>query len=68
MGYDRHITRGLNWAEHDGEPITLREWLDVVQSDPELWLDLPNGQYFAVWHPSGKVGESSQVKRRGHRP
>ena len=39
MGYDVHITRAAHWSESESAPITLDEWLAVVNSDPEMRLD-----------------------------
>jgi hypothetical protein len=51
MGYDLHITRRTNWS-HNGDDISLEEWLEIIKNDPELKLDTANGPYFALW--SGK--------------
>jgi hypothetical protein len=54
MGYDLHITRAANWSENEEAPITLDEWLVLVDADPELSLTPANGPYFADWRgPSG---------------
>ena len=39
MGYDVHITRASDWTESESAPITLDEWLTVVQTDPDMRLD-----------------------------
>lgn len=49
MGYDLHITRATLWIDSDAAPITLEEWLEYLDSDPEMRLDgfaeahLPDG-------------------------
>ena len=50
MGYDIHITRQENWYDDDKSlQITLGEWKEYVDSDPEMRLDnfaeasLPDG-------------------------
>ena len=49
MGYDFHITRASRWTESDRHPITVDEWLTVVDGDPELQIDPDNGPPFALW-------------------
>jgi len=39
MGYDIHITRGASHHDSESAPITLDEWLGLVNSDPEMRLD-----------------------------
>ncbi|MFZ5986521.1 MAG: hypothetical protein ACOYWZ_05255 [Bacillota bacterium] len=36
MGYDIHIIRAENTWEAENNPITVEEWLHVVDSDPEM--------------------------------
>jgi hypothetical protein len=48
MGYDLRITR-KDWESGAGDDITLAEWLDIVEADPNLTLYLPNGEGFALW-------------------
>ena len=40
MGYDLHITRRQHWSddEEPAEDITLKEWLDYIDSDPDIEL------------------------------
>ena len=40
MGYDLHITRKEHWAEETrpGIDISLKEWLDYIEFDPQLQL------------------------------
>lgn len=45
MGYDLRITRALDWRDNQGSEISPREWLEIVESDPELLPDNPNGPY-----------------------
>ena len=62
MGYDVHITRKPEWSEETGPVITLAEWLDYIQKDPEMRLEdaaepltpeaentQTSDQVFAVW-------------------
>jgi hypothetical protein len=53
MGYELHITRADEWSQNEGREITAEEWLEVVRRDPEFALDERNGEYFAVWTPTG---------------
>ena len=39
MGYELHITRKAFWSDQEGETITLDEWIEYVNSDPEMRLD-----------------------------
>lgn len=39
MGYDVHITRADDWTESASVPISLEDWLAVVDRDPELRLE-----------------------------
>src|SRR4051794_18314618 len=39
MGYDLHITRASHWTESESTPITLKEWMEYVGSDPEMRLE-----------------------------
>jgi hypothetical protein len=39
MGYDVHITRAAAWAESESLPISIKEWLEYVERDPEMRLD-----------------------------
>ena len=49
MGYELHITRAENWADNDDCPISLEEWLALVEADPELTIDPANGSPTALW-------------------
>ena len=49
MGVEFHITRAACWAENELRAISSDEWLAYVASDPELELDLANGEHFARW-------------------
>jgi hypothetical protein len=55
MGYDLHITRAEDWPQSEQNPITLEEWLAVVEEDPELapWDAYPNS-HFALWSGDSK--------------
>jgi hypothetical protein len=54
MGYDLHITRAEEWAESESAPITLAEWKELVDADPEMKLTgfaetlLPDGQTLSL--------------------
>lgn len=40
MGYELHITRKENWLDEDPElDISMKEWTDLVNNDPEMRLD-----------------------------
>lgn len=39
MGYDIHITRADDWTDSPSVPISLEEWIAVVDGDPELRLE-----------------------------
>jgi hypothetical protein len=39
MGYDVHITRANEWFNSASTPITLEEWLTLVERDPEMRHD-----------------------------
>lgn len=39
MGYEVHITRADDWTDSPSVPISLEEWLAVVDGDPELRLE-----------------------------
>ena len=54
MGYDLHITRADDWSENDGQKITAEEWIEIINEDPELLPDPPNGVYSVLW--KGKSG------------
>ena len=45
MGYDLHITRRQNWYS-EGAQITEAEWLDYIETDPELTKVPENGPHF----------------------
>jgi hypothetical protein len=38
MGYDVHITRASHWTESESIPISVSEWLEYVERDPEMVL------------------------------
>jgi hypothetical protein len=57
MGYDLHITRKIDWNDDDGPIITEAEWRALIETDPELSLDvesqctMADGEYvFAAWN------------------
>ncbi len=39
MGYDVHITRKDEWFSEEGAEISLDEWKQYIDSDPEMRLD-----------------------------
>jgi hypothetical protein len=39
MGDDVHITKKENWSDEHGPAISLEEWIELVESDPEMGLD-----------------------------
>jgi len=39
MGYDVHITRKDEWFSDEGNEISLDEWKQFVESDPDMRLD-----------------------------
>ncbi|PIE22553.1 MAG: hypothetical protein CSA62_11890 [Planctomycetota bacterium] len=47
MGYDLRITRSIDWTSNRGQEIPSSEWLDLVESDPELRLDPAYGPFAA---------------------
>jgi len=49
MGVELYITRAEDWAENDGQKISSKEWMELVDSDPELTLSPENGEYFVIW-------------------
>jgi hypothetical protein len=49
MGYDLHITRKEFWYDDKVEDITLNEWLEIVNNDPDLIIYGKNGPGFACW-------------------
>lgn len=62
MGYDIHITRKEDWSDEEGIEISLDEWKQYIDADPEMRLDgfaeaeLPDGgalrvedEGIAVW-------------------
>lgn len=51
MGYEIHITRKEYWADENGTPITLEEWLAYVETDPEMRSD----GYAEAKSPDGSV-------------
>lgn len=57
MGYDVHITRAEYWANNEDRQIALDEWLQFIQSDPELIPMPENGKYFVIWRSTTKHPE-----------
>jgi hypothetical protein len=50
MGYDLHITRAEEWTDSRRVPIRAKEWLRIVDQDPELTVDpRDNGPHFVLW-------------------
>ncbi len=42
MGYDLHITRAESWINSEETPISLDEWREYVNNDPEIKIDPVN--------------------------
>jgi len=57
MVYDLHITRAKWHWDSEKQPITVAEWLGIVEGDPELRLAGYNGPYFAIWNGSSECPE-----------
>jgi hypothetical protein len=57
MGYDVHITRGVDWTQNAGSEIPSEEWRARVAADPQLAPDPTNGPNAALWsaHPGGRT-------------
>ena len=51
MGYNLYVTRANEWFEAETAPITLEEWLEFVEADPEMRLD----GYAEAKFPKGEV-------------
>ncbi|MCM8331287.1 hypothetical protein [Enterobacter hormaechei] len=49
MGWELHIIRAENWFDSASNPISSEEWLQLVDDDNELSIDLKNGEFFAIW-------------------
>jgi hypothetical protein len=58
MGYDVHITRAEYWVDNQGAEISTKEWLNLIQNDPELSPTLESGEYFVVWHGTTQYPET----------
>ena len=39
MGYEVYITRKEAWFDEEGDAITLDDWLDYVEQDPDMRAD-----------------------------
>lgn len=57
MGVEFHITRAEFWAENDDYQISADEWLDIINSDPELSLSPESGEFHAIWNGERSDGE-----------
>lgn len=57
MGVEFHITRAEFWAENDDNQISSDEWLNIINSDPELSHSPRNGELNAIWNGDGSDGE-----------
>lgn len=57
MGVEFHITRAEYWAENNDNQISSDEWLNIINSDPELGLPPKNGEYNAIWNWENSDGE-----------
>lgn len=51
MSHDLHITRAGHWSDSRSRPIKREEWLGLVERDPQLRLDVANGECFARFLP-----------------
>ena len=49
MGYDIHVTRASSWQDNRDQEILEKEWTALVEADPELALDPPNGKHAVLW-------------------
>jgi hypothetical protein len=58
VGYDVHITRAEDWLQSNDAPITLTEWKDYIQSDPEMRLD-------SYAEASTQTGETIRYESQG---
>jgi len=56
MGYDLHITRRKDWTD-DGDDISHQEWIDYVQSDPELYFRNGTSPFMANWNGPSDLEE-----------
>lgn len=72
MSYELHITRAKEWSDSESRPITLKEWLAVVEGDPDLRpcdvheipildgpsikIDLGEGGVLWIGHPDAPQG------------
>lgn len=57
MGVEFHITRAELWAENDDDQISSEEWLNIINSDPELSLYPISGEFHAIWNGDGSDGK-----------
>lgn len=57
MGVELHITRAEFWAENSDQFISSEEWIDLVNSDPELEILRKNGEFFAIWKGESEYDE-----------
>jgi hypothetical protein len=52
MGYDLHITRASHWSDNEKLEITLEEFKQIVEQDPELEADKED-HTFINWRKEG---------------
>lgn len=57
MGVELHITRAEFWAENSDQFISSDDWIDLVNSDPELEILRENGEFFAIWKGKSEYDE-----------
>jgi hypothetical protein len=67
MGYDLFIMRAESWPKSENNPITSKEWLALIDEDPELapWARYPNSQ-FAIWSGTSEHGDPWLDWARGY--
>ncbi len=56
MGYELYITRKKDYFDEEGKDISMDEWHEYVESDPELAIDLDVGDHFARWSGDNRHG------------
>ncbi len=59
MGCDIHITRAPQYWESENYPISLEEWIELVENDPSLNLDPEAGEGFAIWKGECQHGDET---------
>ncbi|EHD20392.1 hypothetical protein EH206_04885 [Brenneria nigrifluens DSM 30175 = ATCC 13028] len=49
--------RSENWSGNSNNPISSKEWLQLVDSDKKLSIDNKNGDFFAIWSGHSEYDE-----------